>query len=167
MLEKVELRIRQATELDLPALEWDGDYIHFRRVYREAMKEVRKGRRVIFVAETDNQLIGQIFVNLHSTWRNSMIGLRTGYLHSFRVKPEYRNRGVGRQLILTAESVLAEHGFHRVVISVAKSNEGALRLYQNLGYEKFRDDPGRWSFLDHNNQVQHISEPASILRKSL
>ena len=42
MLEKVDLRIRQATESDLPALEWDGEYIHFRRVYREAMKEVKK-----------------------------------------------------------------------------------------------------------------------------
>lgn len=167
MLEKVDLRIRQATESDLPALEWDGEYIHFRRVYREAMKEVKKGRRVIFVAETDHQHIGQIFVNLHSTWRNSITGLRTGYLHSFRVKPEYRNRGVGRRLILTAEDLLVERGFHRVVISVAKSNEGAMRLYQNLGYEIFRDDPGRWSFLDHNNQVQHISEPASILRKYL
>jgi ribosomal protein S18 acetylase RimI-like enzyme len=166
MLEQVDLHIRKATELDLPALEWEGEYIHFRHVYREAMKEVKKGRRMILVAETEGQLIGQIFINLHSTWLNSIIGLRTGYLHSFRVKPEYRNRGVGRRLIQTAERALIKQGYHRVVISVAKSNKGALRLYQNLGYRIFRDDPGRWSFLDHNHQVQHISEPASILRKS-
>lgn len=167
MLEQVDLRIRQATELDLTALEWEGEYIHFRHVYREAMKGVKKGRRVILIAEAEGQLIGQIFINLHSTWLNSIIGIRTGYLHSFRVKPEFRNRGVGRSLIQTAERTLIKQGYQRVVISVAKSNEGALRLYQNLGYEVFRDDPGRWSFLDHNNQVQHISEPASILRKSL
>jgi ribosomal protein S18 acetylase RimI-like enzyme len=167
MLEEVDLRIRKATELDLPALEWDGEYIQFRRIYQAAMKEAIKGRRVILVAETENRLIGQIFINFHSTWRNTVIGLRTGYLHSFRVKPEFRNRGVGQSLIQTAESLLIANGFRRVVISVAKNNEGALRLYQNLGYKIFREDPGQWSFMDHLNQIQHISEPAFILRRTL
>lgn len=167
MLEKVDLRIRHATVLDLPALEWDGEYQHFRRLYREAMEGVRKGRRKIFVAETGDHVIGQIFVNFFSSWRNSIAGLRTGYLHSFRVKPEYRNRGIGRKLIRTAEEVLIENGFHLAVIAVAQRNDGALRLYQKLGYEIFRNDPGRWAYIDHNDQVQHISEPAFILRKSL
>jgi hypothetical protein len=64
MLEIAGLQIREATEFDLSALEWDGEYVHFRRVYQEAMKEVKKGRRVIFIAEADTEHIGQIFVNL-------------------------------------------------------------------------------------------------------
>lgn len=167
MVERVEVHIRQATVQDLPALEWDGEYIHFRRVYQEAMKEAIKGRRVILVADCGGELIGQIFVNYHSTWRNSRPGQLTGYLHSFRVKSAYRNQGVGRSLIEAAESKLVEKGFQRVVISVGKRNTGALRLYQKLGYEIFREDPGRWSFLDHRNQIQHITEPAFILRKRL
>lgn len=167
MLEIAGLQIREATEFDLSALEWDGEYIHFRRVYQEAMKEVKKGRRVIFIAEADTEHIGQIFVNLFSTWRNAVLGLRTGYLHSFRVKPAYRNRGVGRMLIQTAENFLISRDFQRVVISVARNNYGALRLYQQLGYEIFCDDPGRWSFLNHLNQIQHVAEPALILQKSL
>lgn len=167
MVEKVDLRVREATVLDLPALEWEGEYLHFRRVYREAMKEAQKGRRVILVAQLQDQLIGQIFVNYYSTWRNSQPGLQTGYLHSFRVKPDFRNQGVGRSLIQTAEAYLAGRHFQRVVISVAKNNGRALRFYQNLGYWIFMDDPGEWSFLDHRNKVQHISEPAFILHKTL
>jgi ribosomal protein S18 acetylase RimI-like enzyme len=167
MLEALELRIREATEDDLSAMEWEGEFIRFRRIYHDAMKEAKKGRRVILVAEVAEALVGQIFVNLHSTWRNIFFGQRTGYLHSFRVKPEFRNQGVGRRLIQKAESELKARGYRRAVISVAKTNHAALRLYRALGYEVFREDPGRWSFLDHENQVQHITEPAYILRKTL
>jgi hypothetical protein len=40
-------------------------------------------------------------------------------------------------------------------------------LYEQLDYQVFREDPGRWSFMDHQNQVQHIHEPAFILRKRI
>ena len=165
MVETVDLRIREATEADLPGMEWEGEYIHFRKVYRDAMKEAKQRRRVILVADVGNELVGQIFVNYYSTWRMAQPGLLTGYLHSFRVKPTYRNRGIGGYLIQTAE--LVERHFQRVVISVAKMNDAALRLYKNHGYAILREDPGRWSFLDHQNQVQHISEPAYILQKLL
>jgi ribosomal protein S18 acetylase RimI-like enzyme len=167
MLEALDVRIREANEEDLPALEWEGEFIRFRRLYRQAMEETKKGRRVILVAELNDQVIGQLFVNFHSTWRNSFFGQHAGYLHSFRVKPDFRNLGVGRNLILKAESLIKERGYKRAVISVAQRNDAAMRLYQSVGYAVFREDPGRWSFMDHNNQVQHVIEPAYILRKSL
>ena len=167
MLEALEICIREAKEIDLPAMEWDGDYSRFRRLYRRAMDEVREGKRIIFVAEVGKLIVGQLFVHFDSAWRKAFIGQDTGYLHSFRVKSDFRNRGVGRNLVAKAETVLKESGFNRAVISVAQTNEAALRLYKSLGYEPFREDPGRWSFKDHHNQVHHISEPAYILRKSL
>jgi len=167
MLEALDLCIREATEEDLPDLEWDGEFIRFRRLYQLAMEETKKGRRIILIAELKEQVIGQLFVNFHSTWRNSSFGQHAGYLHSFRVKPDFRNLGVGRSLILKAEGLLKERGYRQAVISVAKSNDAAMRLYQSLGFKAFREDPGRWSFLDHNNQIQHVFEPAYILRKAL
>ncbi|TFH33748.1 MAG: GNAT family N-acetyltransferase [Anaerolineales bacterium] len=131
------------------------------------MLDAKKGKRVILIAELDAQVIGQIFVNFHSTWRKSFHGQISGYLHSFRVKPGFRNQSVGRTLIAKAEGILKEHRYRGAVISVARTNEAALRLYQHLGYEVFREDPGQWSFIDHNNKVQHVSEPAFILYRNL
>jgi ribosomal protein S18 acetylase RimI-like enzyme len=167
MVEALDLRIRLAKEEDLPALEWDGEFIRFRRMYKEAMREALKGRRLIVLAEVSGEVIGQVFVNLYSTWRAAFLGSKTGYFHSFRVKPEFRNQGIGRSLILHAEQLLIEHGYQHAVISVAKTNQSARRLYEELGYEVFREDPGRWSFMDHQNQVQHVHEPAYILRKRI
>lgn len=167
VIEAVDMNIRNADERDLLALEWDGEYTRFRRLYQEAMQEARKGKRAILVAEVGDLIVGQLFVNFHSTWRKSYFGQRTGYLHSFRVKPDFRNQGVGRTLIAQGERILKQRGFNKAVISVAQTNEAALRLYKSLGFEVIREDPGRWSFMDHHNQIHHVIEPAYILRKSL
>jgi ribosomal-protein-alanine N-acetyltransferase len=167
VVERVAPVIREATEADLTALEWEGRYKHFRRLYRRAMNEAQKGRRILLVAEVDDQIIGQLFVQLQSRAGRLADGNTTGYLYSFRVRPEHRNRGVGSALLSRAEQALREHGFERAVIAVAKENERARRMYESHGYKFVAEDPGEWSYLDHEGNLQRVSEPAEIMQKFL
>jgi ribosomal-protein-alanine N-acetyltransferase len=48
------------------------------------------------------------------------------------VIPEYRRRGIGEALILACEQALTEP---EVRLSVRVSNQGAIRLYDRLGYQ--------------------------------
>ena len=57
--------------------------------------------------------------------------------------------------------------FQRVLIGVAKDNQSALRLYERLEYQIITEDPGEWSFVDHENKVREIVEPTFILEKYL
>ncbi len=167
MIDTLQVRIRPAQEQDLQALEWEGEYTHFRRIYRRIMQEALKGRRLLLVAEAEGELIGQIFIYFDTGWRQFFNGRSTAYLHSFRVKTEYRNRGLGRMLIERAELELIERGFAYTVISVAKDNPDARRLYEQLGYKVFNEDDGEWSYLDHEGVLQTVHEPAYVLQKSL
>ena len=157
--------VRTATEADLPALEWDGEYSHYRRLFKKAMKESIHGRRVLLLAEVNGELVGQIFVQLMTRSTHSAKGIASGYLYAFRVKPAYRNQGVGTQLLRRAESELGERGFSRAVISVAKNNPAALRLYERYGFQTFADDPGEWSYLDDEGRPRKVREPAYMLEK--
>ena len=49
----------------------------------------------------------------------------------------YRGRGIGRALIGHVEGWAAAHGVERMVLSVSEANEGAIRLYHELGYVDF------------------------------
>lgn len=167
MVETVGVRIRTARESDLPALEWDGEYTHFRRVYRQAMREAQRDRRLIYLAETTGEVVGQLFVHLHSIWKNSFGGAQAGYLHSFRVKPRFRSQGIGTRLLQTAEEALLERSYKRAVISVAKVNTRAQSLYHQHGYRIYTDDPGEWAFVDHRGILKRISEPAYVMVKTL
>lgn len=58
--------IRQATADDLPALEWDGELRHFRRIFTDAYRLMQSGDVKIWIAELPGVgLIGQLFVHLY------------------------------------------------------------------------------------------------------
>lgn len=160
-------QIRLIKETDLQALEWDGKYKHFRCVYQQAYKEHCRGMRILLVAEVEGEVIGQLFVHLKAVIPHSNSIEPTGYLHSFRVRPDFRQRGVGSALIAEAERRLLGIQYRHAVIAVSKKNEAALRLYQKLGYRVYAEDPGEWSYNDERGQIRHVSDPSFLLQKSL
>src|SRR3989304_1646583 len=55
--------IRQAEKEDLPALEWEGEYRHFRILFAEAYQRAERGEAAMGVAELlERGIIGQLFV---------------------------------------------------------------------------------------------------------
>jgi len=164
---RAQINIRLATAADLKNLEWDGEYTHYRRLFRRAIDEAERGRRVLLLAEIGDQVVGQIFVQLMTRATFSTPRASSGYLYAFRVKPPYRNRGVGSHLLHAAEDNLESQGFRRAVISVAKRNLAAKRLYERAGYVVFTVDPGEWSYLDHEGQLRQVLEPAFVMEKWL
>jgi GNAT superfamily N-acetyltransferase len=49
----------------------------------------------------------------------------------------YRGHGIGRALIEHLERWAADHGVERMILTVSEANEGAIRLYHELGYRDF------------------------------
>ena len=167
MDETLSYRIREVRESDLHALEWDGEFKHFRRLYRHALDEAKLGRRILLVVENEGEILGQIFIHLKSKWNHHFAPDRTGYLHSFRVKPRFRMMGIGTSLLQEAEERLLDYGFSRAIISVAKDNVPARLMYEKLGYTIFAEDPGELSYFDDNGVLQNIIEPSFILAKKI
>jgi ribosomal protein S18 acetylase RimI-like enzyme len=167
MVEEVAFEIREGREQDLPALEWEGAYRHFRGVYKRAMREASRGRRMLLVAEVEDRVVGQIFIQFNYFRGELDDGVPSGYLHAFRVRPEHRGQGIGTQLLRRAEDALRARRLERAVVAVARENKGALRLYKRLGYHILLKDPGIWNFVDHNGQLRHVHEPSYLLGKLL
>jgi ribosomal protein S18 acetylase RimI-like enzyme len=159
------LLIRYASTADLPAMEWEGEYRRFRRVYEQAFQDARNGRRLILLAELEGQVVGQVIVQLGTSHPAIADGETTGYLHALRVRPGHRNRGVGTALLEEAEKQLRGLGYRQVAIAAAKENPRARKLYERFGFRAIAEDPGEWSFVDDQGRVQSISEPADLLLK--
>lgn len=49
----------------------------------------------------------------------------------------FRGLGIGRQLIAACEEWATAHGVERMILTVAETNEGAIRLYHELGYRDY------------------------------
>ncbi len=167
--ESEEFTIRPIEECDLPALEWDGMYLHFRRLFRQAYEDMRIGTRQLLMVEhkTTGEMIGQIFIQWTSSDPRYADGARRGYLYALRIKPAFRNLGLGTRILNAAENELRRRGMDTAAIGVEKNNPRARALYERRGYRIIADDPGRWSYLDHEGNIQEVLEPAWLMEKRI
>jgi ribosomal protein S18 acetylase RimI-like enzyme len=164
----VEVLIRNATLEDLPALEWDGEFAHFRRLYNEVYQSSLRGEAVLWVVEAPGAgVVGQVFVQLRSARTELADGSTRAYVYGFRIQPAYRSQGIGTRLLQSVENDLAKRGFRRVVLNVSRINLGARRLYERLGYRVVAAEPGRWSYYDQFGRRQEVHEPAWRMEKAL
>jgi ribosomal protein S18 acetylase RimI-like enzyme len=63
-----------------------------------------------------------------------------GVIRNIVVRPDYRNAGIGAELLVAAEAELAASGFDVVSLSTLADNEAARRFYARAGYEPHRID---------------------------
>ncbi len=160
--------IRQANKDDLVALEWEGEYTHFRRLYADAYILVEQGKALIWIAQLDGKgLIGQCFVSLQGNRPELADGQSRAYIYGFRVRPEFRNQGVGTRIMATLEEDLWKRGFRQVTLNVGKENHSARRFYSRLGFLVIGTDPGRWSYIDDKGKRRNMHEPAWRMIKNL
>lgn len=162
------LVIRQVEETDLTALEWGQEYKKYRRMYASLFRSAQYGRTLMWVVEIpQGEIIGQAFVMLISSERDAADGESRAYVFAFRVKQQWRNKGIGTHLMHFIEDDLDRRGFKFVTLNVAKDNPNALRLYQRLGYRIIGPRPGVWSYKDQEGRVQYVDEPAWRMMKRL
>ena len=160
--------IRPLLETDLPRLEWDGEFKHFRKLYRQHYQNSCSGSTLIFIAESETgHLAGQVFVLLYSREKSIADGIKRAYVFSFRVKPQYRKIGLGTSIMKFTEDNLLNRGYSEIRLNVAKENLEALHLYKTLGYRIIGSDPGIWNYQDHEGVWQSVREPAWQMLKLL
>jgi ribosomal protein S18 acetylase RimI-like enzyme len=162
------IQIRTANRIDLPALEWDGEFTHFRRLFAEAYRLVEQGEAIMWVAELPGVgIIGQLFVQVKSQDPSLADGVKRAYIYGFRVQALYRRAGIGSQLLKTAEEDLIQRGFQSIALNVGQDNPQARRLYERFGYRVVAPEPGIWSYVDHLGRRQQVNEPAWRMEKQI
>lgn len=155
------VKIRHLREEDLPALEWSGEFSHFRRLYAEGFRKVQRDLTVMWVADMPGKgIIGQVFIQLVCDRPELADGVNKAYLYSFRIQPAYRNMGLGTLILSKIEQDLLERGYSYLTLNVAKENLKAQRLYERHGFQIVAHEPGIWSYPDENGVWQQVNEPS-------
>jgi ribosomal protein S18 acetylase RimI-like enzyme len=156
-----DLVIRKVTKADLPSLEWDGEFIKYRRMYANIFHSTFTGNTLMWLIEIPGtETIGQAFVLLKSTEPDAADGATRAYFFAFRIKPHWQNKGIGSYVMQFIEEDLRRRGFKYLTLNVAKDNAGAIRLYERLGYKIIGPRSGLWSYKDHEGHVQRVNEPS-------
>jgi ribosomal protein S18 acetylase RimI-like enzyme len=73
------------------------------------------------------------------------------------VAPEYRNRGIGRQLTAAAAEEAADLGAQGALLQVYRHNSPAMHLYQDLGFRQVGGEADLWA-----DELRPVAVPGSV-----
>jgi predicted N-acetyltransferase YhbS len=87
---------------------------------------------VIFVAESDSQVVGALSFHCIPLFHTDGF---LGRITSLVVSPTFQRRGVGRMLVAAAEEFARAHGCARVEVTSGEHRPQAHFFYESLGYQ--------------------------------
>lgn len=98
---------------------------------RQIDEKTRSGSGVMFVCETDGQLIGAVFGTRGVARRTKhSLYIVIGVLQA------WVGRGVGRALLQALEEWALSRAVHRLELTVAVDNARAIALYEKFGFQR-------------------------------
>jgi ribosomal protein S18 acetylase RimI-like enzyme len=109
-----------------------GDENAYINRIKERVNNFPNGQVII---EKDDLPIGQMELQVRD-----FEGKQIGYVNLFYLIPEYRGKGLGKDLIRYAEDFFRESNVSEYHLRVSPTNERAMRLYVNSGMVKLREE---------------------------
>ena len=104
--------------------------------YLQRMKEwIRKFPDGQVIIEKDQEPIGQMELQIRE-----YEGTEIGYVNLFYLIPEYRSKGLGKELVRYAENFFRQFNVSEYHLRVSPDNQRAIRLYTNSGMVKIREE---------------------------
>ena len=85
----------------------------------------------MFVADKDGHAIGMLVADIRKGQE------RVGYITNLVVAPEYRNKGVGEKLILSAMDFLRESHVPVVKANLRAATDSAMKFFMKMGFTEF------------------------------
>jgi ribosomal-protein-alanine N-acetyltransferase len=145
MLQDVNILIRHCRTNDLDRV-YDIERTSFPDYWTKVSLEylLRINSQGFFVAEINEKIIGYAIAsierNLWKPWKTF------GHLVNIAVDPEFRGKGIGRELAETVIEYLKSKKIRKVILEVRTSNIVAKNLYASMGFletgvkEKYYED---------------------------
>lgn len=86
-----------------------------------------------WIADEHGGVVGMVGVERHDD--------DSAELRRMAVEKSRRRKGIGRQLLATAEAFCRDAGYRKLVLSTSELQVAARRLYESSGYSLVREEP--------------------------
>lgn len=137
-----DIRIREATEDDLPAIlriySASGIFDEESFTLEEAREHLQVFKRYpsyrIFIALLDDAVVGTYELLIMDNLAKR--GKKSGIVEDVAVSPAHQGRGIGRAMMEHARAQCREAGCYKLMLSSNLKREEAHRFYDALGFER-------------------------------
>ena len=109
------------------------------------MEHHKEHPEAFLVVEADGSIVGYVMCRIEfgSSYARRLGLSRRGHIISIAVIPEYRRRGIGKELMVKAMEAMSNiYNASEYYLEVRVSNQPAISLYKKLGYKVVQRIPG-------------------------
>ena len=106
------------------------------KYFEKTMEAIENNEGKILLYEDKEQIVGLIvgIVNNEKTIRYDFNAPKRGRITELVVNKEYRNKGIGKELLNSMKEYLKSIGCEKILIAVFGYNKGAIKFYKENGY---------------------------------
>jgi N4-bis(aminopropyl)spermidine synthase len=122
---KMEIEIVRISFPDDPI---DDPEVHLRKF----TKALERGEKGMFVMESENRVVGWLWITINSHFLEQVA---YGNIRSVAAHPDWRRKGVGRELVKFAIDYCERHHAKWITTKVHADNEAMKNLYLDLGFQ--------------------------------
>lgn len=109
------------------------------RTKESIAERLHRENSVWLVAEHEGQIVGSIDVSVRQTEDSPLVvPRRYARIGTLLVAERYRRRGIARALLDAAHRWARDQGVDQFELNVYEFNQGAIALYERLGYRTAR-----------------------------
>jgi len=131
---EIEYRLIKPAEYDQLIYVWQNSGLSVRTRGRESremiLKQIEANPEFLIGAFHGNRMVGCVIASSDG---------RKGWINRLAVIPEYRNRGLARELIHKAEDILIESGVEIIACLILDDNPSSIKLFISEGYQDSRN----------------------------
>ncbi|GHI01114.1 GNAT family N-acetyltransferase [Neobacillus kokaensis] len=131
-----QVLIRIVVDSDIPELEKHMTNGPLDK-HRDRYKKQLQGDVTYIAAYWNEKPVGHVLLKWNGT-KDEAVTAHINHcpdIEDLLVTDEYRNKGIGQQLLYYCAKLTKQRGFERIGLGVGIENESAKRLYQRLGFQ--------------------------------
>jgi GNAT superfamily N-acetyltransferase len=138
-----------------------GDLVHVVKIYKNAINRMEKNnilqwddlypnevilkddilKEQMFLGEINNKIVSVVVLNKNydEEYKNgnwNYKDLPFAVVHRLCVNPDFQNKGIGNNTMLSIEKLLKKDGIETIRLDAFSLNPYALSMYEKLGYKK-------------------------------
>lgn len=99
-------------------------------------EEIASGNRIVFIYKINGEFIGEGALVFDTEDSDYTISNQRVYVSRMIVRKEYRNRGIGSEILAFLIEKAKSMGYSEMTIGVDKDNANALHLYEKFGFNE-------------------------------
>lgn len=111
---------------------WDMAICPFTKQFKE---QIACGNREPYLLKYNNKYIASCDL-VYDYGEYTKAGIKV-YLSRLIVKKEYRDKGIGQELLKHMIALCKEKGYQQITVGVDTDNKNAVHIYKKFGFEKY------------------------------